>query len=125
MAAPTLSREARVRYARQISLPEIGEQGQLRLMHAAVAIASEAGSARTARSYLERAGVRIEQDAEHTIAGASPDHVAARAGDPSLEEAAAFLIGALDAVEAIKAVLGVGTPLALAETLTLGQEHSS
>jgi len=125
MAAPTLDREARMRYARQISLPEIGEQGQLRLMHAKVAIASGAVSARTAVLYLERAGVGLERDASHMIASASPAHVAARAGDPSLEEAAAFLIGALDAVEAIKAVLGVGAPLCLPETLTLGQEHSS
>ena len=72
MATPALSRDARVRYARQISLPEIGERGQARLMHAKVAIESEAGSARTARAYLERAGVGIERAASQTIAGASP-----------------------------------------------------
>jgi hypothetical protein len=109
-----LSREARARYARQISLPEIGEQGQLRLSQTRV----QCESAVTAM-YLERAGVEVASGP-----GTGPVFDV-QAGDPALAEAAAFLSGALGAVEAIKTALGIGTPLELPESLRLSEEHSS
>lgn len=114
MAPSLLDREARARYARQISLPEIGEQGQLRLSQTRV----RCQSAVTA-TYLERAGVEVARGT-----GAEPA-IAVEAGDPALREAAAFLSGALTAVEALKSALGAGAPLQLPQPFRLSEEHSS
>lgn len=111
-----LSREARARFARQISLPEIGEQGQLRLSQARVTCQSAVTA-----MYLERAGVEVAR----AVGGESAQATAVEAGDPALREAAAFLSGALGAVEALKSALGVGTPLQLPEPLRLSEEQSS
>lgn len=109
-----LSREDRVRYARQISLPEIGEAGQLRLAQARIESRHP-----VAAMYLERAGVGVV-----AAAGAgSSMHV--EPGEPALSEAAAFLSGALSAVEAIKDALGVGAALVLPDGFQLGQEQGS
>lgn len=115
MAPSLLDRKARARYARQISLPEIGEQGQLRLLQTRVPSESA-----VAAMYLERAGLEVTR-------GPSARAIAVdvQAGDPALSQAAAFLSGALSAVEALKAALGVGEPLQLPESFRLSQEHSS
>ena len=55
-----LSRDARARYARQISLPEIGEQGQLRLGETRVRCGHE-----VAALYLERAGLDVKYSEAH------------------------------------------------------------
>jgi hypothetical protein len=109
----SLSRDARARFARQISLPEIGEQGQLRLAETRVRCGNP-----VAALYLERAGLDVV-DAPNE---APALHV--QAGDPALHEAAAFLSGALAAVEAIKTALGAGTPLQLPQSLQLKEPSS-
>ena len=108
-----LSRDARVRYARQISLPEIGEAGQLRLSQTRV----QSGSA-VASMYLERAGLDVVDARVEPAIEIEP-------GDPALHEAAVFLSGALSAVEAIKAALGVGTPLSLPDSFALTEQEQS
>src|SRR4051812_46506448 len=57
----TLTADDRVRYARQVLLPEVGSEGQVRLLAAQVRIGGVAdeGAAAVAREYLERAGVRV------------------------------------------------------------------
>jgi hypothetical protein len=121
VAAPALDRQARARYARQLSLAEIGEAGQSRLLAARIALDAHADSrARaTAALYLERAGVSVvsETDAAHALIEVDP-------GDPALREAALFLSGALTAVEVIKTVLGAGTPLPNAEIIRLKEPSS-
>lgn len=116
----------RIRYARHLLLPEIGEEGQLRLLatHVRVPGEADAGAAEVAREYLVRAGVRVETEVE---AGASPSpadggartplslprahDLLALAGAPELIEAARALSGALAAVESIKSALALGEPL--------------
>lgn len=109
----SLARDARARFARQISLPEIGEQGQLRLGETRVRCGDP-----TAALYLERAGLDVLEAADE----APRLHV--QAGDPVLHEAAVFLSGALTAVEAIKVALGAGTPLHLPDPIQLKEPSS-
>jgi hypothetical protein len=143
VAPSPLDREARTRYARQISIAEIGERGQQLLLsgerapfsrpageavvHEGRFAPSRPDSARVAAMYLERAGaaVKAEPTSGREIESASDQIIAKRAGHPALCEAAAFLIGALDAVEAIKVVLDAGTPLMLPDDFRLIGEHSS
>jgi hypothetical protein len=109
----SLSRDARARFARQISLPEIGEPGQLRLGETRVRCGDP-----VAALYLERAGLDVID---------APDQVPrlhVQAGEPALHEAAAFLSGALTAVEAIKTALGAGTPLHLPDPIQLKEPSS-
>ena len=124
-----LTRQDRVRYARQLSLPEIGEAGQLRLMQTQVALplsaAGEQSSDAVAALYLERAGLSVvDGPAQITLIEVPSAHSA-------LQEAAAFLSGALTAAEAIKAALGVGTKLLLPDSFALAvdgqpnEEHRS
>lgn len=107
-----LSRDDRLRYARQISLPEIGEAGQLRLSQARVM-----SSHPVASTYLERAGVEVSD-------GPAPA-LTVHAGDAALAEAASFLSGALTAVEALKRALGTGTPLELPDSFSLTPDSAS
>jgi hypothetical protein len=111
-------------YARQILLPELGMDGQARL-HATPVRFGAGGDLRVvavAREYLQRAGVRTQQDASSGLVVASSREVAARAAEPELEECAAWLLGALTAVEAIKAGAGAGTPVALDPEFSLAAE---
>ena len=111
-------------YARQILLPELGLEGQARLAETAVGFAAGADPrvCAVAREYLQRAGLRVQPDASVVLAAASGREVAARAAEPELEECAAWLLGALTAVEAIKASAGAGTPVALDPEFSLAAE---
>jgi hypothetical protein len=121
----------RQRYARHLLLSEVGEAGQERLMRAAVQLPVDAAPrpAAVARDYLERAGMRPGNSDRSERPVRSPcdpqlnrEAVRALAGDATLEPAAAALLGALYAVEAIKAELGLGAPLQLPAGLRLSAE---
>jgi hypothetical protein len=126
----TLSSAQRARYARHLLLPEIGEGGQARLLKSQVGAAADAdpGALAVARSYLERAGVRVADDAEGSVEVSLnvPDRarIEALAGSPLLLEAARALAGALAAVETIKSVVGIGQPSELPEAFSLASEDA-
>jgi hypothetical protein len=126
-----LSDEQRVRYARHLLLPELGETAQLRLLASRVRFAEgvELGARVVAEEYLRRAGVRVvggsEDEDAHEDAHAhgyvdvdgdgdalllSPPSLPC---DPTLREAARALSGAFSAVEAIKTLTGIGRPARL------------
>ena len=116
-----LSAADKKRYARQVLLTEIGLAGQARLLQAAVSLpqGADARAAELAADYLQRAGLRVDQEAGAEVALPVGDAVRALAGRPELYEAAAALSGAFAAVEAIKHALGVGQRAALPVGLTL------
>jgi hypothetical protein len=103
----------RVRFARHLLLPEIGTGGQERLNAARARLSegADAGASAVASEYLQRAGIQIAQQGEHEVELSSHEAVAALAGSPELLEAARALLGALAAVETVKAVLHLGEPL--------------
>lgn len=101
-----------MRYARHVALPEIGAAGQTRIEAATLDVRAAPRALETARLYLERAGARVSPE------GAPLEAPEVRAGRPELEEAAAFLAGALAAVEAIKRVTGAGEPALVQVVLT-------
>jgi len=145
-----LTNEQRVRYARHLLLPELAEAGQLRLLAGRVRFAdgAEEGAREVASGYLRRAGVRIEGEREDADAHAHAHaHVDVNvnvnvnvnvdvSGDgdvlsltvpsllcqPSLSDVAQGLAGAFAAVEAIKALAGMGEPAQLHPTLLLAEE---
>ncbi len=103
--------EARRRFARQLSLAEVGEGGQARLCAHVVRVEGDPRAAGIAAEYLARAGVQVSRaDAAATLDVGAEGDVAALAGAPELEQAAAFALGAFAAVEEIKRALGVGRP---------------
>ena len=117
-----LSPAQKQRYARHLLLAEVGEAGQERLCHAAVQLPADADprAAAVARAYLERAGIALASGGPHARGPQlNRDALRALAGDALLEPAAAALLGALHAVETIKAELGLGTPLQLPDGLQL------
>ena len=93
------------RFARHLLLPQIGEAGQRRLLETELRLEGDAGVVKVAESYLSRAGVRIGEGAVQSVA--SSEQVARVAGDAALEPAARALLGALAAVEAIRATLAL------------------
>ncbi|MCB9591617.1 MAG: hypothetical protein H6719_02690 [Sandaracinaceae bacterium] len=101
-----------------MALPEIGDEGQARLEAVPVHVLGDARAVATAEVYLERSGVTISST------GREVRVPAIRSGRPELEEAAAFVAGALAAVEAIKAVVGAGEAADVHVTLT-GPEEAS
>jgi hypothetical protein len=107
----SLDAAARRRYARQVVLAEIREAGQDRLLVARFSIeaASDGAASAVAADYLVRAGCAPSEDGE-TLRVPDESVVANLAGAAALRPPAAALVGALSAVEHIKAVLGVGTP---------------
>jgi sulfur-carrier protein adenylyltransferase/sulfurtransferase len=124
-----LSPAQKQRYARHLLLAEVGEAGQERLCRASIQLPGDADprAAAVAREYLERAGVSLHGAAPVAPAVAGAPHLQLNgdalymlAGDPRLEPAAAALLGALYAVEAIKGELGLGAPLQLPDGLQLG-----
>jgi hypothetical protein len=99
------------RFARHVLLGEIGSHGQETLSAARYRIPFEADArvASVTRIYLDRAGL-VEARAGREV----PDlgtTVAKTAGGPHLEHAAAFLLGALAAVEHVKSEIGLGRPM--------------
>ncbi len=115
MSVSVLSDAQKRSYARQITLAEIGVEGQAQLCAAELAIvaAADARAADVAREYLSRAGVSMREDASQLVPVADEPSVRALAGEPALEACAAWLAGSFAAVEAIKAVIGVGIPAQL------------
>lgn len=105
---PSLDDRARRRFARHLLLAEVGERGQARLCAHEAAITGNGRAAEVATLYLERAGVRVDPDAQNALGTADGEQIAALAPRPELREAAAFLAGAFAAVEEIKRALGVG-----------------
>lgn len=122
-------------YARQILLPEVGMAGQARLLGSTAVLADQGDPQARAvtRLYMQRAGLPIEDHMADDIDDEMADDPARRqlsqdtplvriespttatvtrsaGGDPSLQQAAAALHGALAAVEGIKSALGAGTP---------------
>lgn len=136
-----LTPQERGRYARHLLLPEIGLAGQERLVRARYRVAPSAPplAAAFARTYLDRAGLREEASGATQSAASDagdapvaldlPDETVVRAvaGRPELEPAAAALVGALHAVEAVKRALELGTPMPLVDLLPLppGEGHSA
>ena len=132
----SLSERDRQRYARHLLLTQLGEAGQARLLSAVVHAGAEAdpGALEVARTYLERAGVRV------TVHDSVPEHgthadrlalptraeVERVAGTAPLEEAARALLGALAAVTAIQHAAGLSPagPRATERTPTHSQSFA-
>jgi hypothetical protein len=133
-----LSAVERVLYARQISLAEIGEAGQARLCKLAVRVpppqrtehveSTEPEAAETLALYLARAGLLVLPQAaaalEREVIAHEPERlpsagIAALAGRPELEVAAAHLHASFEAVETIKAALRLGSRARLSASLRL------
>jgi len=107
---------ARPRYERQIRLPEIGEEGQARL-EASEVVLGGAGEAREVEAtYLRLAGVKVREAhanaAARARAKAKPEAKSSSEAlkaigvrDPAAREVAD---GALRALVAMRAILGVG-----------------
>jgi hypothetical protein len=118
----------KAKYARQILLTELGLAGQERLVATRLQWTAEADSraSEVASAYLERAGVGAHvqgADARHVAVEVAPaDRVVQVAGDPVLEDCAAWLLGAFAAVEAIKSAAGVGTPGTVGGDFVLSSE---
>lgn len=121
-----LSDRDRVRYARQLLLPQIGEAGQARLCASRVrpSKTADAGALAVAESYVGRAGVQISSDpAIPELALSSAAEVAALAAEPALLEAARALVGALAAVHVIQSLAGLESPSRLPAVLAMSSEE--
>ena len=96
---------ARSVFLRQILLPEIGVAGQDRLCAARVRLEGDPQAVEVARDYLVRAGVTVADDG-------TPLRIEGAVGI-----AGAAVAGAFAAVEAIKEIVGAGTPGRLPQEL--------
>lgn len=123
----SLSDAQRTRYARHLLLPELAEAGQERLLTGHVHFAADAdeGAKAVARDYLARAGVAENGADAVWVALPSAPGIEALAGTPELTEAARVLAGAFAAVEAIKALAGLGTKGALDEGWSLSASSAA
>ena len=121
----SLSSEDRLRYARQISLPEVGEDGQERLLRSSFRRDPQADTTAEAIAidYLKRAGLK-ESDSGRALAVATPDAVDRIADEPALREAAATVAGAFAAVEHLKEALGLGPAQPYPEAAGFGEPRS-
>ncbi len=109
-----LSASDRVRYARQLLLPQLGETGQARLLASELSArpGADDGALEVARTYLQRAGVRVSDRADaDELPLYSPDEIARMAGTDELLEAARALAGALAAVAAMRTLAGLPAPV--------------
>jgi adenylyltransferase/sulfurtransferase len=125
----SLSDTQRARYARHLLLPELGEAGQLRLCAGRVRHGADRdpGALGVARDYLARAGVGESAAVDATDAAEvwlDVGDPAQLAGRPELLEAARALCGAFAAVEAIKALAGLGTSATLGPEQRLSSEEA-
>ncbi len=119
----SLGAAARRRYARQLLLGEIGEAGQERLLDAefAAGAVSDVSAFAAAADYLRRAGCS-QADTGDEVSVPDGAAVARFAGEPSLMEPAAAIIGAFSAVEHLKAALGVAEARVFPTDLRLSSE---
>ena len=117
----SLDATARRRYARQLLLGEIGEEGQERLSTADFRPGAEGDmdAYAVAAEYLRRAGCREGESDGTPVHGSTVDAVTHFAGSPSLHGPAAAVLGAFAAVEHLKNALGAGEPHAFPPDLTL------
>ena len=114
----------RRRYARQILLAEIGIDGQERLCAQTIGeFQGDSRAANVAERYLKRAGL-VEGEGP-TVSLPTSNDIATIAGTPNLEVAAAYLVGALSAVETIKSSLDHPPAVTTTTSLRLSPEESS
>jgi len=114
-------------FARHLLLPEIGREGQERLCDTQVRVrpGADRGSAEVAVDYLRRGGVAVVDDPSAAPCPV-PDAEAVRrlAGSDRMVPAAEALVGALAAVEMVKAVVGAGQPGGRTDALVLDEGTS-
>ena len=117
----SLSPAAKQRYARQILLREIGEEGQARLLHARFGRdeSSDSQAYGRAADYLRRAGCAEDCSAEPLRVPSSQSVDAFAGGEPRYREAAATVLGSLSAVEFLKDALELPKGGELPRNLTL------
>ena len=122
----SLSSAARQRYARQILLGEIGEEGQDRLLSARFGQdeSSDGQAYAKAADYLRRAGCTEDPGAEPIRVPSGPLVDAFAGGRPRYREAAATVLGALAALEFLKKALLLPKGGELPPGLTLLGEKS-
>jgi molybdopterin/thiamine biosynthesis adenylyltransferase/rhodanese-related sulfurtransferase len=121
-AVSALDADARERYARHLSLPQVGEAGQLRLLHARVLVAGVGGLGSPAALYLAAAGVGHLRLVDHDVVERSNLqrqvlHAEARIGQRKVDSAAVTL-AALNpgiAIEAVAERIDAGNVLRLLE----------
>jgi hypothetical protein len=111
--------DARVRYGRQVRLPEIGEAGQERLCASEVTLQSVGADAREIEvAYLRAAGVKV-RDADEGVGAdeeATPSSKRGKASKATETDAMGVrdraardvAAGALAALMTMRAILGVG-----------------
>jgi hypothetical protein len=118
-----LDAAARRRYARQLLLGEIGEQGQERLLDAGFCrgAGGDVDAFAVAAEYLKRAGCSC-QESGAAVHVPTESAVMRFAASPALREPAAAIMGAFSAVEHLKAVLGIGAVREFPPDLTLTTE---
>ena len=106
------------RFARQISLGEIGTTGQAKIEASSVqAGTGDARAMSVALDYLERAGVRTDEDGP-ALDVLDADALATLAGRPELVEAAAFLVGSLAATTHLAGLVGIDSRVARIPSLS-------
>jgi len=105
--SPTLSDEEMARYSRQVILPEVGVDGQGRLLASKVAVVGVGGLGAPVAMYLAAAGVGtiglIDADAvEVSNLHRQPIHRTADAGRPKTDSGAAFIADLNPGVEVVR-----------------------
>lgn len=125
----SLSPAERARFVRHTLLPEIGITGQAKLCAARLRVHADAESrgAQVARDYMERAGITVVSDPStdvNLVEVALSAPALEQLASPELRHAADMFEGAFTAVEAIKKVVGAGTPAQLPAGFHLGSEES-